>query len=117
MTSFSFSVKIQKIKKQNSEDNTVAQQLIEMELEFSIDRVHFKMSQLKSGKNQSDEDIFYFKLDDLNMTTTVRTYDLIGEFNIGGLNCRHLLQKTKDGNFLILFYRVTQMKIGSFKWL
>ena len=97
MSSFSFSVKIQKIKKQNSDDKTVAQQLIEMELEFSIDRVHFKMSQ--SGKNQTDEDIFYFKLDDLNMTTTVRTYDMIGEFNIGGLNCRHLLQKTKDGNF------------------
>ena len=94
---FLFAVKIQKIKKQKSEENTVAQQLIEMEMEFSIERVHFKMSQLRSGKNNCDEDIFYFKIDDMNMTTTVRTYDMTGEFNIGGLNCRHLLQKTKDG--------------------
>ena len=52
-------------------------------LNFILDRVNFKISQLAKDDRNIDEDIFSFVLDGMKMETTLRTFDLVGEFDIG----------------------------------
>ena len=45
--------------------------------------MNFKISQLAKDGRNIDEDIFSFVLDGMKMETTLRTFDLVGEFDIG----------------------------------
>ena len=65
-------------------------------LDFSIGTVHLSLTQLAKNMN-SDQKLFYFTLERMAAKAIVRTYDLKGTFNIGTVNCEHLLLQTPDG--------------------
>jgi hypothetical protein len=50
------------------------------------------------AKNSNiDEEIFKFVLDKMRAETLVRSFDLVGKFDVGGMTCTHLLLKTPEG--------------------
>lgn len=70
-----------------SEDPLAFVQLTQLALKFHIRQVDFQVSQ--QGKNTvSDEVIFRFGLNNLAVSTKVRTYDIVGNFEMGSMSCR-----------------------------
>ena len=66
-------------------------------LDFQIDTVHLSLTQLSKDSN-ADQKLFHFTLEKMSAKAVVRTYDLSGTFNIGGVNCEHLLLQTPSGD-------------------
>ena len=66
----------------NHDDLKTSIQLTEFIVDFSIDKVDFKMSQLAKNAN-CDEEIFNFEIQNLQVETVGRTFDLNGKFHIG----------------------------------
>ena len=63
-------------------DKSKTLQLTQLRVDFKIETVNFKMSQLCKNSNE-DEEIFNFILDEMKTELTLRTYDLTGKFNLG----------------------------------
>ena len=71
-------------------------ELTQLDLDFKIHMVNFKMSQLSKNSNL-DEEIFNFEMTDLTANADMKTFHLEGTFHLGGLSCTHLLLKTPKG--------------------
>ena len=101
-----------KIPGEDTPDETSNIQLTQLKIDFKIDTVNFKMSQLCKNSNE-DEEIFNFILTDLDSKLTVRTFDLTGEFNLG-----KLIMNLSDSltNLYFRIYEFTQ-KISKAKLL
>ena len=65
-------------------DKSKTLQLTQLKVDFKIETVNFKMSQLCKNSNE-DEEIFNFILDEMKAELTMRTFDLTGTFNLGNL--------------------------------
>ena len=62
-------------------------------IKFAIGNVDLSLTQLKPNTNE-DEKIFHFSIYQLEMNTTIRSFDLVGKFDLGGLTCEHLLLRS-----------------------
>ena len=94
----------------NHDDLKTSIQLTKFVVDFSIKKVDFKMSQLAKIGN-SDEEIFNFEIQDLEVETVGRTFDLKGQFHIGGIFCTHLMLKTPEGEPVSMLSTSTTDKI------
>ncbi len=80
------------------DDPMASIQLTKLTVDFEIETVNLSISQQsKSKTSNKDEKIFHFVLDRLSASTSVRTFDLTGKFDVGGISCTHLLVLTPSG--------------------
>ena len=94
----------------NHDDLKTSLQLTKFIVDFNIEKVDFKMSQLAKIGN-SDEEIFNFEILNLEAETIGRTFDLTGKFQIGGIFCTHLMLKTPEGQPVPMLSTSTTDKI------
>ena len=94
----------------NHDDLKTSLQLTKFIVDFNIEKVDFKMSQLAKVGN-SDEEIFNFEILNLEAETIGRTFDLTGQFHIGGIFCTHLMLKTPEGQPVPMLSTSTTDKI------
>ena len=96
-----------KIPGEDTADEPSTIQLTQLKIDFKIDTVNFKMSQLCKNSNE-DEEIFKFILSDMKAELTVRTFDLTGKFDLG----KYIMNSSDSfTNFKFRIYEFIQQKI------